>query len=88
LTADLVFLDLPRRLAKLLLEQPRSPQGVVELGLSQEQIAHLVGGSRQSVNSALSGFSRRGWIAQEGSAFTILGSDALANFAGAPAPVA
>jgi DNA-binding FadR family transcriptional regulator len=30
--------------------------------MSQEELAHQVGGTRQSVNAALRGFERRGWI--------------------------
>jgi CRP/FNR family transcriptional regulator, cyclic AMP receptor protein len=60
--SDLVFLDLPRRLAKVLLSQPRDADGVIRPGLRQEDLAHQIGGTRQSVNAALSGFQRRGWI--------------------------
>jgi CRP/FNR family cyclic AMP-dependent transcriptional regulator len=82
LTEDLVFLDLPRRVAKILLTAPVAPDGEVDLGMSQEQLAHRVGGTRQSVNAALRGFERRGWIATHGRRVTIQQSDALARFAG------
>jgi CRP/FNR family cyclic AMP-dependent transcriptional regulator len=82
LTEDLVFLDLPRRVAKILLGAPSGPGGDVDLGMSQEQLAHRVGGTRQSVNGALRGFERRGWIAMHGRRVTIQQSDALARFAG------
>lgn len=58
--ADLVFLDLPRRLAKLLLDSQVS--GVVELAVTQTDLAAMLGVSRQSLNKALSGFASRGWI--------------------------
>src|SRR5437016_1350074 len=61
-TSDLVFLDLPRRVAKVLLAQPRGDDGVIRPGMSQEELAHQAGGTRQSVNAALRGFERRGWI--------------------------
>jgi CRP/FNR family transcriptional regulator, cyclic AMP receptor protein len=80
--ADLVFLDLPRRVAKALLEQPRNPAGVIELGLSQEQLAHRVAGTRQSVNQAMRGFERRGWIAVEGRKILLREPSALARFTG------
>jgi CRP-like cAMP-binding protein len=82
LTEDLVFLDLPRRVAKILLSVPSAAGGEVDLGMSQEQLAHRVGGTRQSVNAALRGFERRGWIAMHGRRVTIRQSDALARFAG------
>lgn len=81
-TADLVFLDLPRRVAKVLLEHPRGDKGSVELGLSQEQLAHRVAGTRQSVNQALRGFERRGWISLAGRSVVIRDVEALGRFAG------
>jgi CRP/FNR family cyclic AMP-dependent transcriptional regulator len=81
-TADLVFLDLPRRVAKVLLDHPRDATGVVDLGLNQEQLAHLVAGTRQSVNIALHGFERRGWLAISGRQIVVRDPTALARFAG------
>ena len=79
--SDLVFLDLPRRVAKVLLSQPRRDDGVIELKMSQEELAHQVGGSRQSVNLALRGFERRGWIEVHDRAVTLRQAEALARFA-------
>ena len=79
--SDLVFLDLPRRVAKVLLSQPRGDDGMIELKMSQEELAHQVGGSRQSVNLALRGFERRGWIEVHDRAVTLNQADALARFA-------
>jgi CRP/FNR family transcriptional regulator, cyclic AMP receptor protein len=81
-TADLVFLDLPRRVAKVLLEHPRDARGTVDLKMSQEQLAHRVAGTRQSVNQALRGFERRGWIQINGQAIVLRAPDDLARFAG------
>lgn len=81
--ADLVFLDLPRRVAKLLLMRAREAgRPVIELGLTQTEIASLLGGSRQSVNQALREFERRAWILSEGQTITILQLDRLRRFAG------
>jgi CRP/FNR family transcriptional regulator, cyclic AMP receptor protein len=79
--SDLVFLDLPRRVAKVLLSQPRGDDEVIELKMSQEELAHQVGGSRQSVNAALRGFERRGWIEVRDRAVTLRQAEALARFA-------
>jgi CRP/FNR family transcriptional regulator, cyclic AMP receptor protein len=81
-TSDLVFLDLPRRVAKVLLGQPKGEDGVIALRMSQEELAHQVGGSRQSVNAALRGFERRGWIELRDRAVTVRQAEALALFAG------
>jgi len=66
--ADLVFSDVPGRVAKLLLEladkfgQP-GPDGVlVHHDLTQEELAQLVGASRETVNKALADFTQRGCI--------------------------
>jgi CRP/FNR family transcriptional regulator, cyclic AMP receptor protein len=81
-TADLVFLDLPRRVAKMLLSQPRGEDGVIRQKLSQEEFAHQVGGTRQSVNAALRGFEKRGWIEVHDRAITVKQAAALGRFAG------
>jgi len=80
--SDLVFLDLPRRVAKVLLSQPADDDGVIRLKMSQEQLAHQAAGSRQSVNAALRGFERRGWIEIHDRAVTVKHASALARFAG------
>jgi CRP/FNR family cyclic AMP-dependent transcriptional regulator len=49
--------------------------------MSQEELAHQVGGSRQSVNLALRGFERRGWIEVHDRAVTLRQAEALARFA-------
>jgi len=80
--SDLVFLDLPRRVAKVLLGQPRGEDGVIRPMLSQEELAHQAGGSRQSVNAAMRGFERRGWIQIRGRTVTVTQAAGLNRFAG------
>lgn len=81
--ADLVFLDLPRRLAKLLLNSAVAPQGpwAAELTLNQTEVAQLMGVSRQSVNRVMSGFAQRGWLEVAGSTITVRDPAALTRFA-------
>jgi CRP-like cAMP-binding protein len=81
MVADLVFLDVPRRVAKFVLEHADG-RGVADLGMSQGELAAAVGGVRQSVNTALRGLERRGWIRMEGRTIRIGDRDALAEFAG------
>lgn len=81
-TSDLVFLDLPRRVAKVLLGQPRDDDGTIRQKMSQEELAHQAGGARQSVNAALRGFERRGWIEVHDRAVTVKQAAALGAFAG------
>lgn len=81
--ADLVFLDLNGRIAKLLLQMSTdvgtdTDDGIeLDLHLTQSEIASMVGGSRQSVNQVLRSFERRGYIAVKGKAILIKDQDAL-----------
>lgn len=63
--ADLVLLDLPRRLGKLLLEQAVPDRGVLTVTFltSQTGVAAMLGVTRQSLNRSLAALARRGWIA-------------------------
>jgi CRP/FNR family transcriptional regulator, cyclic AMP receptor protein len=79
--ADLIFLDLPRRVAKMLLSQPTDADGAIRLKSSQEELAHRVGGTRQSVNAALRDFERRGWIEMHDRIITVKQAAALGRFA-------
>ena len=77
--ADLAFLDLPRRVGKLLLAQhAAAPNGAP--ALTQTEMAARVGSSRQSVNAALQEFQRRGWIRLAAREITVLEPGALARF--------
>jgi CRP/FNR family transcriptional regulator, cyclic AMP receptor protein len=78
--ADLVFLDLRRRVAKLLLAE--AVDGRVGLDLSQSALAAMVGGSRQAVNVALRALEQRGWIAREQRRVVLLDQAALQRFVG------
>jgi CRP-like cAMP-binding protein len=66
--ADLVFLDLEGRVAKLLItlahERGHERDGVIalDLGVTQTDLAHMVGGSRQSVNQILHSLAGRGFV--------------------------
>jgi CRP-like cAMP-binding protein len=76
--ADLVFSDVPGRVAKALLDLAKRFGEPVDEGvrlvhdLTQEELAQLVGASRETVNKALAEFANRGWIRLEGRAVVIL----------------
>jgi len=61
--ADAMFLDVPGRTAKRLLELAGDQDEFV-LPVTQEELAAMVGASRERVNKALSTFVRLGWITQ------------------------
>ena len=75
--SDLVFMDVPARLAKTLINLGSRFGEPVEEGLrvphdlTQEEMAQLVGSSRETVNKALMDFANRGWIAREGRSIII-----------------
>lgn len=75
--SDLVFMDVPGRLAKTLLDlakrfgKPTEAGIAVTHGLTQEELAQLVGTSRETVNKALMDFTNRGWIARDGRTIVI-----------------
>jgi CRP/FNR family cyclic AMP-dependent transcriptional regulator len=82
--SDLVFTDVPGRVAKALLglaEQfgVAQPDGStrVEHSLTQEELAQLVGASRETVNKALADFAGRGWLRLESRAVTLIDSERL-----------
>ncbi len=75
--ADAVFLDVPARTAKRLLKIAGTDDQF-RLPMTQEDLAGLVGASRERVNKALSLFTRLGWIEVEGrNHYRILDRDAL-----------
>jgi CRP/FNR family cyclic AMP-dependent transcriptional regulator len=83
--ADLIFTDVPGRVAKSLLQMAgrfgiRDGNGLrVTHDLSQEELAQLVGASRETVNKALADFTSRAWLKLEGKSVTILNPERLAH---------
>jgi CRP/FNR family cyclic AMP-dependent transcriptional regulator len=85
--SDFVFLDLGGRLAKLLLrlagDRPHGPEGIViDLGMSQSELAAMVGVSRQALNRALHIFAARGLISVDNHRIVLRDPAALRERAG------
>ena len=82
-TADLVFTDVPGRVAKNLLDLAdrfgqQEPDGLhVHHDLTQEELAQLVGASRETVNKALADFAARGWLQISARSVLILDAERL-----------
>jgi CRP-like cAMP-binding protein len=68
--ADAMFLDVPARTAKRLLDLAGAHDRFV-LPLTQEELASLVGASRERVNKAIASFERLGWLSQSGRQYVI-----------------
>ncbi|WNG92800.1 Crp/Fnr family transcriptional regulator [Mycobacterium sp. ITM-2016-00318] len=83
--ADLSFIDAPARVAKQLLGLaqrfgiPEDGSTRVTHDLTQEELAQLVGATRETVNKALSDFRNRGWIRVDGKSVLISNSERLAH---------
>ncbi|GAA3977095.1 Crp/Fnr family transcriptional regulator [Thermobifida alba] len=81
--ADLVFTDVPGRVAKALLDlaQRFGKEGEdglhVHHDLTQEELAQFVGASRETVNKALAEFALRGWLRIEAKAVVLLDIERL-----------
>ena len=83
--AELIFTDVPGRVARALLQFAQR-FGSQEAGLlrvthdlTQEEIAQFVGASRETVNKALADFAHRGWLRLEGKSVLILDPERLAR---------
>jgi len=84
---DFVFLDLGGRLAKLLLRLAdaygvRGDQVVLDMRMSQTELAAMVGATRPALNRALQMFASRGWVSIEGQVIVLRNVGALEKRAG------
>ncbi|WP_445167942.1 Crp/Fnr family transcriptional regulator [Mycolicibacterium sp. Dal123E01] len=83
--SDLVFTDAAGRVAKLLLQLAqrfgvqRDGSVLVNHDLTQDELAQLVGSSRETVNKVLSDFANRGWIQLNGKGLLISDTERLAR---------
>jgi len=74
--ADSVFLDVTGRTAKRLLELADGSDQFT-LPVTQEELAGMVGASRERVNKAIASFIRLGWLEQRDRQYTITQRDRL-----------
>ncbi|MFM2137530.1 MAG: hypothetical protein RJA84_658, partial [Actinomycetota bacterium] len=82
---DLVFSDVPGRVAKALIDLgerfgKQTDEGLfVHHDLTQEELAQLVGASRETVNKALADFAGRNWLKLDGRAVLITDFERLSK---------
>ena len=74
--ADSVFLDVTGRTAKRLLELADGSDQFI-LPVTQEELAGMVGASRERVNKAIASFIRLGWLEQRDRQYRITQRDRL-----------
>ena len=74
--ADSVFLDVTGRTAKRLLDMAGGDDEFI-LPVTQEELAGMVGASRERVNKAIGSFIRLGWLDQVGRSYRITNREQL-----------
>jgi CRP-like cAMP-binding protein len=83
--SDIFFLDLPARLARTLLllaDQHGRQTGkgiIIDLSLTQTDLAEMTGATRVSINKALGRFRRAKWVKVDGREVTIIDKEELEN---------
>ena len=82
--SDLVFTDVPGRVAKALLDLAekfgrQEPDGGIRVAhdLTQEELAQLIGASRETVNKTLADFQNRGWLRVDQRAVVLVDTERL-----------
>ena len=76
----LVLLDVPGRIARLLLDFAHAGESnTLEKPLTHQTIAQMIGASRETVSRAMRDFQDEGWITVERRRITLANSDALKN---------
>lgn len=80
---DVIFLDLPGRLAKVLLRlsaTPGDPSRLKKITLTQREIGQIIGMSRESTNKQLREWHQQHWIRLERGGVVVIKPDALSAF--------
>lgn len=75
-----LLLDVPRRLARRLLDMSAFQEGaetILELSSSHEELAKMIGSSRQSVSVIIKDWERQGWLEQTYGQIRVLSPAAL-----------
>jgi CRP-like cAMP-binding protein len=75
--SEIAFFDLPARLARALLRYPAPGHGPPKLSLSQQELAEMVGATRENVNRCLREWQRRGILELKNRWTIILKPEAL-----------
>lgn len=81
---EVMFLDLAARLAKAVIRllPPHDKSGHNKLALTQNEIAQIIGASRESTNKQLREWEEKKWVRLERGGLVVLSHDALLAVAG------
>jgi CRP/FNR family cyclic AMP-dependent transcriptional regulator len=80
---DAIFSDVPGRLAKRFLDlaerygTPEADGSLIDLAVTQEELAQMVGAARESVNKAVASFVSRGWLSMKGRKYVVTDRESL-----------
>ena len=77
---DMMFLDLPARLAKTLLWLPANSRSHIsrKVAITQREIGQIIGMTRESTNKQLRAWEERNWIKLDRGSIVVVDPDALA----------
>jgi CRP-like cAMP-binding protein len=83
---DIMFLGLPGRLAKALLQLRSQPGGGSSqaIRVTQRDLSQMIGVSRESVNKLLRNWQRRGWIKLQRGGLIIVSPEAVGDLVAKP----
>src|SRR5262245_51558211 len=79
---DVIFLDLPARLAKTLLRLAGSETGNPKIAITQSELGQIIGVSREATNRQLRDWEKSKWLKLESGAIVLLDPSALGALVG------
>jgi CRP/FNR family transcriptional regulator, cyclic AMP receptor protein len=83
---DVIFLDLPARLAKALLRLAGTDTRNLKIAITQSELGQIIGVSREATNRQLRDWEKNKWVKLESGAVVLLNPDALASLVGMGRP--
>jgi CRP/FNR family transcriptional regulator, cyclic AMP receptor protein len=83
---DVIFLDLPARLAKALLRLAGTDTRNHKVAITQSELGQIIGVSREATNRQLRDWEKNKWVKLESGAVVLLNPDALASLVGMGRP--
>jgi CRP/FNR family transcriptional regulator, cyclic AMP receptor protein len=83
---DVIFLDLPARLAKALLRLAGTGADKRKIAITQSELGQIIGVSREATNRQLRDWEKSNWLKLESGAVVLLDPDALGSLVGSGRP--
>ena len=80
---DVIFLDLPARLAKALLRLAETDARDNKILITQSELGQIIGVSREATNRQLRDWEKNRWVKLESGALVLLDPESIASLIGA-----